>query len=332
MTQPLPPQPEVAGSLDRAAEVISSADRVNIACHVHPDGDALGSALALALALRGRAEVAVGWGSEDVAVPSLYSYLSGLDQIVPPSSFPESRLCVALDCGSPERLGLLQAPFTSAPELINIDHHVSNTCFGTIDVVDAEASSTSELVCHLLLRLGADITPEVATCLYTGLVTDTGRFAYASVGPRTHAMAGFLIDRGVRVDEVSQAVFESQPFGYLKVLGHVLERARMLADPPAVVSWVTQADVEAEGISFDETDELIDVLRSIREADVAAVLKELEDGRWKASLRSKGGTDVSAVAVAFGGGGHRLAAGFTSDLDLEGTIAAVHEALRSPPA
>lgn len=330
MTRPDPLSPDAQDAMRAAVAAIQDAGEVEISCHVDPDGDALGSILAMALGLPTVGKlVRVGWGSSANRIAPQYDYLPGLDRISPANDFTAAGLCVSVDCASADRLGELRAPFESASTLINIDHHISNTRFGSINVVDAAASSTCEMVLHLLLDLGVEITPEIATCLYTGLVTDTGRFCYASVTPRTHAAAGFLIDHGVEIDLVAQSVFESQPYGYLKVLGRVLERAELMDDPPLVVSWVTQDDLQTAGVTLDETEELINVLRSVQGADAAAMLKEQPDGRWKGSLRSKGAVDVSVVAHSFGGGGHRLAAGFTSDLPREQTIAAIHDRLRA---
>lgn len=330
MTRPAPLSDEAAAALKLAVDAIRHAGRIELACHIDPDGDALGSILSLALALPSIGiEVTAGWGSDDNTISPLYSYLPGTDRITPASNFKGDTLCVSVDCASADRLGMLQEPFESGTTLINIDHHLSNTNFGTLNVVDPLASSTCEMALHLILDLGAEINPDVATCLYTGIVTDTGRFCYASVSPRTHAAAGFLIDQGVRVDAISQSVFESQPYGYLKVLGRVLERAQLMDDPPLVVSWVTRSDLDFGGIAMAETEELINVLRSVQGADAAALLKEQSDGRWKASLRSKGAADVSVVAQSFGGGGHKLAAGFTSDLSRDETVKAIHQLLRS---
>jgi phosphoesterase RecJ-like protein len=165
--------------------------------------------------------------------------------------------------------------------------------------------------------------------VYTGLVTDSGRFGYEAVTPRTHATAAFLLQRGVEVADISQKLYESYPFPYLKVLGRALDHAELLDDPAMVISYLTDADMKEFGVSWDDTDDVIDTVRMIREADVACLLKERDNGKWKGSLRSKGATDVGKVAQKLGGGGHRLAAGFDSELDLQGTIAAVKRELRA---
>ncbi|HVE92077.1 MAG TPA: bifunctional oligoribonuclease/PAP phosphatase NrnA [Actinomycetota bacterium] len=325
----LPPRSaEVEAGLDEAAAAVRGAGQLLAVCHVSPDGDALGSILGLANALGPHTKIAVGWGEDRPEVARQYRFLPGWELIAPPDRLPDCDVVLALDCASADRLGTLQERVLKAPVVVNLDHHVSNTRFGTINVVDDRAASTCELVLDLLVRLGADITLEVATCLYTGLVTDTGRFSYASVTPRTHEVAAALVSRGVQVDIIARTVFESLPYGYLKLLGCVLERCRLLEDPAVVVSYVSQEDLSRWTVSMEETEELINSLRSVRESDVAAILKEQPGGSWKGSLRSKGATDVSEVAASFGGGGHRLAAGFTSEYGLEETISRLHEVLR----
>jgi len=269
--------------------------------------------------------VQASWDGDPVELPSQYDYLPRADLLTPANAFRPADVGLALDCASADRMGVLRERIEKCGAVINIDHHVSNTKFAAVNVVDDGATSTAELVLQLLVRMGADVTSDIATCLYTGLVTDSGRFSYENVSPRTHATAAFLLQRGVAVDDVSQKLYESFPFPYLKALGRALERARL--EPEFVVSYLTQEDLVELGVAWDDTDEVINTVRAIRERDVALLLKQRADGRWKGSLRSKGSTDVGAVAQRLGGGGHRLAAGFDTDLDLEGAIEAVRKEL-----
>jgi phosphoesterase RecJ-like protein len=325
----LPPVPaDIEAALLRAVEIIDGADSIAVACHLSPDGDALGCVLALALALKDRGiPIQAGWDDDPIARQAQYDFLPGGELLVPASGFRPADVALAVDCASADRLGRLRERFEKSGTLLNIDHHVSNTKFGELNIVDDQAASSAEIVVQLLARMGAEITPEIATCLYTGLVTDTGQFGYASVSPRSHATAGFLIQRGIRVDEIAQRLYESYPFPYLKILGRVLERATMESDPDFVLSHLTQADLREVGVTMDDTDDVIDTLRATRDCDVTVLLKELEDGRWKGSFRSKGDTDVGAVATALGGGGHRLAAGFELAMPFEEAVEAVRKAL-----
>lgn len=320
--------PEVDANLARAVEVIESGSSVGLACHIRPDGDALGSLLALALALDARGvPIQPTWDGEVVAPPAQLEFLPGTELLVQTNDFRPPDVAVALDCATLDRLGRLGERMKKAKAFVNIDHHVSNTKFASVNVVDEQAASTAELVLQLLGRLGADITPEIATCLYVGLVTDTGRFSYASVKPRTLAVAAFLIGRGVDVADLSQRLYENAPFNYLKVLGRALSRATLESDPDFVLTHLTLADLAECDVTMDDTDAVIDTVRETRERDVAVLLKELDDGRWKGSFRSKGDTNVGAVAQALGGGGHALAAGFEVDGPLEAAIETVRAAL-----
>lgn len=327
----LPPvSAELEAAMQRAVELIEGASSIAVACHVSPDGDALGSLLALGLALESRGvTLQVGWDEHAPGLPAQYDFLPGAHLVVGADAFRPADVAIAVDCASADRLGRLRARMEKAKALINIDHHVSNTGFGAVKVVDPQAASSAEIVVQLLSRLGAEITRDIATCLYVGVATDTGQFAYASVSPRTHATAGFLIQRGVEVDVISQRLYESYPFVFLQVLGRVLSRVSLEKNPDFVVSHLTQLDLNETGATMDDTDDIIDVVRSIRECDVAVVFKELEDGSWKGSFRSKGGTDVGAIAQQLGGGGHRLAAGFELQMTLEEAIDTVRKALAS---
>lgn len=335
----LPPLPtDVEGNLVRAMELIEGASSVGLACHIAPDGDALGSLLAVAMALNAKGmPIQPTWDGDPVELPSQYDFLPGADLLVQTNDFRPPDVSLALDCATIDRLGRLADRMKKAKAFINIDHHVSNTKFATekdkdkgtgVNVVDPKAASTSELVLHLLSRMGAEITPEIATCLYVGLVTDTGRFGYEAVTPRTHAIAAFLIQRGVDVADISQKLYESYRFTFLKVLGRAAEHATLESDPTFVLSWLSQADLNEVGVSMDDTDDVIDTLRANREADVTCLLKERTDGKWKGSFRSKGSTDVGAIAKQLGGGGHTLAAGFELAMSFEDAVETVRKALK----
>jgi bifunctional oligoribonuclease and PAP phosphatase NrnA len=319
--------PDVEANLTRAVEIIEGGSSVGLACHIRPDGDAIGSLLALAMALDARGvPIQPTWDGEEVTPPAQLAFLPGIDLLVQTNDFRPPDVAVALDCATLERLGRLGERMKKAKAFVNIDHHISNTKFASVNVVDDQAASTAELVLQLLGRLGTDITAEIATCLYVGLVTDTGRFGYASTKPRTLAVAAFLIQRGVDVAAISQQLYENAPFNYLKVLGRALDRATLETD--FVLTHLTLADLAECDVTMDDTDAVIDTVRETQERDVAVLLKELEGGRWKGSFRSKGATNVGAVAQALGGGGHALAAGFEVDGPLEAAIETVRVALR----
>ncbi len=314
---------------DAAVEELDAAEEVAIACHVNPDGDALGSLLgaALGLAQLGK-KVTASWGAEPIGVPPAYAFLPGQDLLVPPEDLPGARTFLALDCGAADRLGSLEAAAGAAGCVINVDHHPGNDNFGDLNLVAPAASSTAELTVHLLKDVGIRIDRDIAVCFYVGLVTDTGRFQYSNSSPETLRLAADLLSLGVPATEIAQEVFESSPFGYLKLVGRVLDRARLLEKERLVYSWLRLKDLDQTGVAVDETEKLIDLVRATRDADVAALFKEQPDGSYRVSLRSKGSVSVGAIARANGGGGHDLAAGFTTS-DIEQAVEEIRASLVS---
>jgi bifunctional oligoribonuclease and PAP phosphatase NrnA len=319
-----------AEALRRAAEILSDADEVALACHMNPDADALGSMLGLSNYLRGRGTVTVcSYGNEPMDLPRWARLLPGTDHLGPPSAFPaEPTVMVTCDCASFDRLGVLGASAVRAGELIWIDHHRSNDGYGTVRLVDPDASSTCELVFRLIETMGGDFDRDVAVCLYAGLVTDTGRFQYQATTPETLRVAARLREHDFDHAALVRAMYEDNDPSFLRLLGTALGRMTEVPEASVVWTYITQADLAEAGVAPGDTDDVIDVIRSARDVDVAAVLKQQRDGRFKVSVRSRGGHDLSVVASSFGGGGHRLAAGYTSEHGPEGTIERLVEALR----
>lgn len=301
--------------LAMAASSLRDAPAIALACHVGPDGDALGSMLGLAIAASNEGkDVVASFGSPYVLPPSLAFLPNRL--LVPPERFPESpRVMVVLDAGSAERLGDLAPHGGRAKSLVVLDHHVTNEGFGDIAVIDPESAATGEIVFELIEELGWELTDEIAQCLLTALVTDTGRFQYSNTTPRTLEMASRLVAAGATPSLIGRHVYEEAPFGYLKAAAIALDRAELDPDLGVVSTIVTEKDLDAAGISWAETENLIDLLRLAVEADTAVLIKGHADGTIKVSLRSRGDTDVGGLASSMGGGGHRLAAGFTAEGD-----------------
>jgi bifunctional oligoribonuclease and PAP phosphatase NrnA len=315
--------------IEQAAAVLAQADRVALACHVGPDGDALGSMMALGLAARDAGkEVVTSFGSPFI-VPDNLAFLPTVG-LVPPDEFPESPpVMVVLDAGAAGRLAELGHHAGDAGTLIVLDHHVTNEGFGDIAVVDAEVAATGEIVAELLEVLRWPITPEIATCLHTAVVTDTGRFQYAATKPSTFKLAAGLVAAGADTDYIGQQVYEQAPFGYLHAAGAALSRAVLDEEAAVVSTIITHEDLEEAGIDWGDIDNLINTIRLPVEADVAALAKVHSDGRVKLSLRSRGGTDVGAIAAALGGGGHRLASGVTLEGTAEDAIKQVIEMVKA---
>lgn len=313
-------------ALAPAVAAIGKATSLAVTCHINPDGDALGSALALAHAARrdGR-EAVVSFGGEFV-VPGTLQFLD-TDPLVPPERFPEEPEClVVFDVAAPERLGEIAANAARAGTVVVIDHHASNDGFGDVAIIEPAAAASAQLATYLIEELGWPIDATVAQCLLTGLVTDTGRFQYSATDGEVFRVAALLVDSGVRPEVIGQHVYESVPFGYLALSSAVLGRATLDTAVGLIWSTVTLADLENAGIAYSDADGLIDDLRIAREAGVALLLKETAEG-WKGSLRSRGAVDVAALAGLFGGGGHHNAAGFLAAGPVESIVDRIGEAI-----
>jgi phosphoesterase RecJ-like protein len=319
---------DVDEALGRAADVIRTASQVGLVCHVSPDGDALGSMLAMHHVLRGAGLDSIASFSEPFVVAPHYRELPGLELLTPPDRFPrEPEVMVTFDSGSLARLGDLEPNAKSAGELIVIDHHVSNQRYGTVNVIDPDAAASGVLVRRLVERLGMTLTRDAAVCLYAALVCDTGRFQYESTTPDVFELARELSSFQLPIAELSRTLFEEHRFAYLQLLADVLSRAVLVPEKRFVWTSVSQADLARHGVTFEEVEGLIDMIRRTREADVSCVLKEAADGTWRVSLRSIGTVDVRRIAEANGGGGHRFAAGFTSDEARDSVVAKIVGAL-----
>jgi phosphoesterase RecJ-like protein len=318
------PEEEVAAALDRAADVIRRAPTVALACHVNPDGDALGSTLGLLHVLRANGRDCVASFSEPFVVAPHYRELPGLDLLVGPAQFPrEPDVMVTFDSGALNRLGDLEPSAKAAGELIVVDHHVSNQRYGTINVIDPHAAASGVLVRRLIDRLGYTLNRDAAVCLYAALVCDTGRFQYESTTPEVFALAQELSQFDVPIARLCRTLFEEHRFAYLQLLAEVLQSTVLVPDKHFVWTKVTQAELQRHDVTYEEVEGLIDVDRRTREAEVACVLKEAADHTWRVSLRSLGEVDVQRIAEQQGGGGHRFAAGFTSDEPAETVVARI---------
>jgi phosphoesterase RecJ-like protein len=264
--------------------------------------------------------------------------LRGLDVdglVVPAAAVPASAgLLVAVDTASKSRLGQLadrvNATVEAGGSVLVVDHHASNTFYGTHHVVDEAAEASAVLVMGLLDELGWPLDADIARCVYAGLVTDTSSFRRAS--PDTHRLAARLIEAGADPTAAARDLMDTHPFAFLQMLASVLDRAVLEPDAAGghgLVHTAVRLD-DLIGVRLEEVESVVDIVRTTAEAEVAAVLKETSSGRWTGSLRAVGAVDVRAVAERFGGGGHRLAAGFSADGELEEIIAKLRDALRDP--
>jgi bifunctional oligoribonuclease and PAP phosphatase NrnA len=303
---------------EQVLDALRSGERFLLTTHEGPDGDALGSLLAMQAILGQLGKDSVMFlGAKEFPLPVEYRFLPLEEVFHEPPADVVDRTLVFLDCGNIDRM---PADFLQRPDarIVNIDHHHDNTRFGTVNLVDPGASCTAEIVFKLLKELGAELTLGVASALYVGLVTDTGRFMYESTGPDAHRMAAELIEAGVDVHDTYRRLYERVPIEKLRLISRALDGIQRYDDGRLAVAYISAADYEASGADEVLTEGVIDFVRSLEGAQIAAVIRDKTDGgasARKVSLRSTNGSvDVSAIARKYGGGGHARAAGFSTDL------------------
>ncbi len=317
------------GALDtrgRVLDEIRLADRFVLVTHENPDGDAVGSLVAMhrVLLALGKDSVML-MGPDEFPLPYEYRFfdLDGLQSSVPDDV--EERTAVFLDCGNIDR-NPAEAVKAEGMHILNIDHHHDNTHFGTVNHVVEDASCTAEIVWDLMRALSVEPTQEIADALYVGLVTDTGKFMYENTGTRAHIMAAELIEAGVDVHDIYRRLYEGMPYSKLELLGRALANVRRFDEGRLTFTHLTRDDFRLAGAEDSYSEGVIDHLRSVEGTKVAAMARELLDqaasGRKKVSLRATDGeVDVSVIARAAGGGGHRQAAGFSTTLSDEELVA-----------
>ncbi|MBC7806914.1 MAG: bifunctional oligoribonuclease/PAP phosphatase NrnA [Akkermansiaceae bacterium] len=290
-----------------AIAAIAEARRIVLACHVNPDGDALGSLLGLGLGLIAIGKEVVLLSSD--GVPANLAFLPGSETVQTDSDRRDFDLAIVVDSGDLTRIGNARPVVESAPVIMDVDHHVTGEPFGQIQLLDGNAAATAEIVFDLLVSLGTEITVPIAENLLCGILTDTGSFRFRNTTPQTFQIASALTAIGASPNPIAEAVFENRSFASQKILGRALERMQISEDGRVVWSSVTQADFAETGAADNDTDGVSTQLQSVRGTQVALFLRETKSGLFRVSLRSKEPFDVSAVAAQFGGGGHKLASG-----------------------
>ena len=307
-----------SSSRQRALEELRAADKLLVVTHENPDGDALGSLLAMRDILRALGKDAEAYiDARELPLPQEYRFLPLDDALHEPPADLQQRTVVFVDCGSLER-NPADAFRSAGVHIVNIDHHHDNTCFGTVNLVDPTASCTAEIVWELMYGLGVEPTLEIAEALYVGLITDTGRFMYENTGPRAHLMAAALIDFGVNVPGMYRRVYEGVPYGKIALLARGLAKTKRYDDGRLTVTELDASDFAESGAEESYSEGVIDHLRAVEGTAVAALVRAritAGDGDRKVSLRaSDERVDVSRIARVQGGGGHRGAAGFTTSM------------------
>jgi phosphoesterase RecJ-like protein len=314
--------------LKAIGDALRKHDRFLVVTHENPDGDALGSLLAVTLALRQLGKDAVMYLPGRTPLPSEYGFMPLADLVREPPDDATERVLFAVDCAKEERIGD-DAARSRAPLTLNVDHHHDNTRFGDLNLIVADASSTGEVLRDVFAEVGVELTPELAEPLYIALVTDTGRFQYANTTPKSLRLAAELVDAGADIHQVFQQVYESLEFAKLKLLARALDRAEVLEGGRIVISHLLRTDFGEVGASEPYSEGIIDYLRAVEGAELAVLIREQlnqDAAAYKGSLRSSiDELDVSAIARRFGGGGHRQAAGFSTDLPLEEIVEQIRE-------
>jgi phosphoesterase RecJ-like protein len=292
-------------TFERVVQELEHANIVFAAAHITPDGDCIGSVLALGWALRGLGKTVTF--SLDDKVPETFNYLEGFAELAP--RMPgNADIFVFVDGSDSTRYGRSYDPSLIGGRMsINIDHHVTSENFAGLNLVDVGAASTSDIVYALIRRLGAAITPTIAQCLLTGIVTDTLGFRTAATTPETLETATELVREGGSISEIIDRVYNRRSFNSLRLLGYAIEHAKL--EGPIIWSQVSKETLHQFGINGNGTGGIVNMLLSVADARVAFFMSEKDDGRVDVGLRARAGTDVSGIAYRLGGGGHKQASG-----------------------
>lgn len=311
--------------------ILNGARRVLVTGHVNPDGDAIGSSRALALALRQiGVQADTSWGGDPVMgdtspkpLPPTWSRFGGQDTVVLNPKAEDYDLVVTCDTASYKRNGTLWPLMQDVGQVVVIDHHNTTDFYGDVHLIVPTQSSACGVVIEVIDALGAELTQEMAELLLLGLTTDTGRFSYGRSPVEDHLFAARLIEAGACTEDINQAVFMANPAAFLELTGLMLGRTKI--EDGVGLSWVCQEDVQRIGIALDESEKILEHLRAVDEVQVAIVTREDAPGLWRTSFRGRPGTNVARLAQHFGGGGHTLAAGCTvRQPDKDSALAAIY--------
>jgi bifunctional oligoribonuclease and PAP phosphatase NrnA len=317
---------------DQVLHELRGADKLVVVAHENPDGDALGSLIAMQGILSAIGKDCLMFiAARELPLPEEYNWFTLEGLVSEPPADIDERTIVFLDCGNVER-NPAEAFRRPGTHILNIDHHHDNTRYGTVNLIVPEASCTAEIVWDLMGELDVTPTLAVAEALYVGLITDTGRFMYENTGRRAHLMAADLIDAGVDVHDVSRRVYEGVPYGKLALLARGLSNIERYDDGRLTLTALSAADFSDSGAEESYSEGVVDHLRAVQGTEVAALVRDrIGDGAAglrKVSLRSGNDRiDVSVIARAQGGGGHRQAAGFTTGLAHDELVAFLRDAL-----
>lgn len=311
-------------------DLIRNSNEIAVISHINPDGDSIGSIMGLGLALKQIHQNVKIFICDDI--PKKYQFIPGIDIVkqYKPEEPIDFDLCFVLDCAEKARLGNSEKILEKSKKVINVDHHVSNNFYGDINIVDTEASSTSEIVYSLIKEnLQLRIDASIATCLYIGIVTDTGRFIYDNTSAYTHKIVAELLDLGINLQEIVVHIYQTKSENSVRLLGHILSNMDIIYNGKVAMLFITSDLLKQFSVHHSEIDGMIDYARDIEGVEVAIMLKNLDSNRVRVSFRSKNNVDVNKLAREFNGGGHRKASGATVEGSLEQVKKQVEEKLQN---
>lgn len=304
-------------NMEDALRLINRYDNIFICSHIQPDGDSLGSILALAMAIKKLKEKANVNIIRVDDIPSDFLFLPGIDMIKEQDINEEVDLFIALDSSDTKRLGIGAEFLLKAKSVICIDHHITNENFGDINIVLSSSGSTCEIVYKFIKYMDVEIDKDMASCLYTGINTDTGRFMYSNTTYETHTIVAELIETGIDINSINMNIYQNIPIERVKLFLETLSNLELYADDKVGVVVVSQEMLYKTNASMEDSEGIVSYVRDINTIEVACLLKEMSENEIKVSLRSKRFVDVAKISTKFGGGGHVRAAGCTIYGNLE---------------
>lgn len=308
-------------------KAIENSNSIAVASHINPDGDNLGSLLGLGMSLVQLGKK-VAFIRADI-VPEDYKFLPGIERLSGYGTIIDNLdLLIILDCSDPTRLGENQRLIDDAKIVVNIDHHISNTMFGDIKLVDPKASSTGELVFDIIQELKLPVNEEIATCIYTAITTDTGRFSYQSVTANTHRTAASLYEIGINGYEINKKLYQTRSLKRTRLFSRAMAEMELMFEGRAAVVKISRKMLEETGATMEDTEGIVEFLRDTESVEAACILKELDENQIKASVRTKDPVDANKVCSVFGGGGHIRASGCTISGTLEEAAEQIAEEIK----
>lgn len=298
-------------------EKLKETEEIYLTAHINPDGDSIGSILALANLLKNEMNKQVNILIES-DISSSFKFLPEIDNIKNNSrDIDNIDLLITLDCGNKDRLALDKNLIDSAKHIVNIDHHITNDLFGDINFVDASASATGEVIYEIIKRLGYSISKDIATCLYVSISTDTGSFKYTNTTSKTHLIASKLLEKDIDLETINIELYQNRSLEKTKLLMEAVKNLTLIKEDTVGVVAIDEGILKENNASIQDTDIIVDFIRNIDVVNLACLIRPIDENTSKASLRSKKDIDVSKIALTFGGGGHAKAAGCTINTNVK---------------